>query len=182
MFKRSIIIIGFIAFNLGLHAQQYFTMNGRIAFFSKTLMEDIQAENNQVISVIDFKTGSIQFSLLNNAFHFPKAKMEEDFNDDYIESAKYSKSTFKGMSADISKISLDKDGTYNVQVTGDLNLHGVTKKVSAPAVIKIKDGKVSGTSSFKLAVSEYNIKIPAVVSNKVSNSIEITVSCNYEKK
>jgi hypothetical protein len=182
MFKRSFLLIAFLVLNHLLHAQQYFTKNGRITFFSKTLVENIEAENNQVISVIDFKTGSIQFSLLNNAFHFPKAKMEEDFNDDYIESAKYTKTAFKGTIADIAKISFDKAGTYDVQVTGDLNMHGVTKKISAPSTITVKDGKVSGRSTFKLNVSDYNIRIPAVVSNKVSNNIEITVSCNYEKK
>ena len=71
-------------------------------------MQDIKADNNQAISVLNIQTGAIQVSLLNNAFHFPKAKMEEDFNEDYIESAKYPKSTFKGMITDISKIDVGK--------------------------------------------------------------------------
>ena len=71
------------------YAQVYFTKNGHISFFSKTIMENINAENNQVISVINIQTGVIQFSILNNAFHFPKAKMEDDFNENYIESDKY---------------------------------------------------------------------------------------------
>src|ERR1035437_8499727 len=179
MHKKISILIIAIAFSISLHAQQYYTKNGRVSFFSKALLEDIKADNNQVLSVIDLKTGTIQFSLLNNAFHFPKAKMELDFNDDYIESEKYPRSTFKGTISDFNKVTVDKDGTYNIEVTGGLSIHGVTKKVTASGTIIIKDGKVSSSSVFKVTVSDYNIKIPAVVENKVSNNIEITVSCNY---
>jgi hypothetical protein len=179
--KISILTIAF-AFSISTQAQQYYTKNGRISFYSKALLEDIKADNNQVLSVINLKTGNVQFSLLNNAFHFPKAKMEIDFNDDYIESAKYPRSTFKGTIKDISKVTSDKDGTYNVEVTGDLYIHGVTKKLTAPGTIIIKGGSVSANSVFNITVSDYNIKIPAIVENKVSNNIELTISCNYEKK
>jgi hypothetical protein len=180
--KRFTILLTLLIGALSINAQQYYTKNGKISFFSKALLENITADNNQVLCVLDFKTGNIQFSLLNNAFHFPKAKMEEDFNDDYIESSKYPKSTFKGTISDISKVSIDKDGTYNVEVTGDLTIHGISKKVTAPGTITIKNGKLSASSVFRITVSDYNIKIPAVVANKVSDNIEITVSCNYEKR
>jgi len=63
-------------------AQVYFTKNGSISFFSKASMEDIKADNNQVISIINIQSGEIRFSVLNNAFHSPKAMMEEHFNSD----------------------------------------------------------------------------------------------------
>ena len=79
---------------------------GGSLFFLLRCMEDIKADNNQVISIINTSTGEIQFSLLNNAFHFKKALMEEHFNADYMESAKYPKSTFKGTIDNISSIIL----------------------------------------------------------------------------
>jgi len=95
-----LVILTFI--NSTTNAQVYYTKNGKISFFSKTSLEDISADNNQVISVLNIETGAVQFSLLNNAFHFPKAKMEDDFNENYMESNKYPKSTFKGTITDIS--------------------------------------------------------------------------------
>jgi polyisoprenoid-binding protein YceI len=165
-----------------MHAQVYYTKNGNISFFSKTYLENISADNNQVISVLNIETGVIQFSVLNNAFQFPKAKMQEDFNENYIESNKYPKSTFKGSITDVSNISSLKDGSYKVNVKGDLMIHGISKNITAPATITIKDGKISGTTSFKVLIKDYNIKIPTIVINKIAESIEITVSCNYEKK
>jgi len=162
--------------------QVYFTKNGSISFFSKTILQNIQADNNEVISILNFQTGSLQFSLLNTAFHFPKAKMEEDFNENYMESGKYPRSKFKGSIANINKIDFSKDGTWPVNVTGDLMIHGITKNITTPGKIIIKDGKISATASFKILLEDYRIKIPSIVSNKISENIEITINCNYEKK
>ena len=175
------LIISVISFTSG-YSQVYFTKNGHISFFSKTILEDINADNNQVISVLNTQTGSLQFSLLNNAFRFPKAKMEDDFNEDYMESSKYPKSTFKGIIGNINNIDFSKDGTWNVKVTGDLMIHGVTKNITTAGKIIIKDGKISAAASFKILLEDYHIKIPSIVSNKISESIDVMVECSYQKK
>jgi YceI-like domain len=181
--KKIVLLIVIIACITGkVNAQVYYTKNGSISFFSKTSLEDISADNNQVISVLNIETGVLEFSVLNNAFQFPKAKMQEDFNDNYIESNKYPKSTFKGSITDISSINSLKDGSYKVNVKGDLMMHGVSKNIMTPATITIKDGKISATSSFKILIKDYSIKIPSIVTKKIAESIEIRVNCNYEKK
>lgn len=163
-------------------AQVYFTKNGHISFFSKTILENINADNEQVISVLNLQTGEIQFSLLNNAFHFPKEKMEEDFNEDYMESSKYPKSTFKGNVLNIANINFEKDGTWEVSVTGNLMIHGVVKSITIPGQIIVQGKKVSAVSSFKILLKDYNIKIPSIVSNKISESIDVSVNCLYQEK
>ena len=182
--KRIIILLTIIliGINSSSFGQVYFTKNGRISFFSKASLENISADNNQVINVLNIETGVLEFSELNKAFHFPKAKMQDDFNENYMESNKYPKSTFKGNITDISNINSLKDGSYNVNVKGDLTIHGVSKNIITPATITIKDGKISATSSFKILLKDYNISIPTIVINKIAENIEITVSCNYEKK
>jgi hypothetical protein len=183
MMQKMIVLLMLFAFmNINADAQIYYTKNGNVSFFSKTVLENIDAENNQVISVLNVETGALQFSLLNNAFHFPKAKMEADFNEDYMESDKYPRSTFKGTITNLGDVNFNKDGSYAVRVNGDLTVHGVTKNISAPGTIVIKNGNVSATSSFKVFVSDYKIKIPSIVSNKIGESIEVKVACNYQKK
>jgi hypothetical protein len=181
--KKIILFLAlFTSINIAADAQVYYTKNGSISFFSKTVLENIEAENNQVISVLNTETGMLQFTLLNNAFHFPKAKMEADFNESYIESDKYPRSTFKGTITDLSNVNFNKDGTYQVNVNGDLTIHGVTKNITTPGTITIKNGNVSANSSFKVLVSDYKIKIPSIVSNKIGEHIEVKVACNYQKK
>lgn len=184
--KKIILLVAIAACVAGLvpkaGAQVYYTKNGSISFFSKTPLENISADNNQVISVLNIETGELQFSVLNNAFQFPKAKMEEDFNENYMESDRYPKSTFKGRIANISNITSLKEGIYKVTVQGNLMIHGVSKNITAPATITIKNGKISGASSFKIFIKDYNIKVPSIVTNKIAESIEVNVSCSYEKK
>ena len=163
-------------------AQKYYTKNGSISFFSKTALEDIKADNNQAMAVINTQTGELQFSLLTKGFHFKKALMEEHFNADYMESDKFPKSTFKGSITDISKVNFTKDGTYVVTVSGDLTIHGVTKKQTANSTITIKDGKIAGTSKFVVTVADYNISIPKVYRDNIAKTVEVTVACNYDQK
>jgi len=163
-------------------AQVYYTKNGNVTFFSKSPLQDIEAENNQVISVMNIQTGELQFSLLNNAFHFPKAKMEEDFNENYMESNKYPRSGFKGMVTDINAVDFTKDGTYPVAVKGDLTIHGVTKTITAKGAIIVSKGTISAVSSFTVFVKDYGIKIPNIVSNNIAERIKISVNCSYQEK
>ena len=65
------------------HAQSYITKNGKISFFSKTAMENIDAVNNQVVSVLDSKTGVMQFSVQVTGFIFKKALMQEHYDPAY---------------------------------------------------------------------------------------------------
>ncbi len=165
-----------------IFAQKYFTKNGSISFFSKTAVEDIKADNNQVMSVINTQTGELQFSLLTKGFHFKKALMEQHFNKDYIESDKFPKSTFKGTITNITKVDFTKEGTYAVTVSGDLTIHGITKKAAANSSIVIKNSKITGTSKFTVLLSDYGISVPKVYQDNIAKTIEITVACNYDQK
>ena len=176
-----IVLIGLASITT-THAQTYITKNGKISFFSKTPMENIDAVNNQVVSVLDSKTGVMQFSVQIKGFLFKKALMQEHFNEEYMQSDKYPKATFKGTIAGISKVNFAKDGNYVVSVTGNLGVHGVTNKVTVPGTISIVKGKVNATATFIILLADYKIDIPKIVQDNISKSIEIKVDCNYLPK
>ena len=113
-------------------------------------------------------------------FEFEKALMQEHFNENYVESDKFPKSTFSGKIASMDKVDLAKDGVYKVQVAGDLMIKGVTKAVSAPGTITVKGGKATAASEFTIALSDYNVSIPAVNKDNISNSIRISVDLALE--
>lgn len=181
--KRHVTILAILSsLAASATAQKYFTKNGNISFFSSTTLENIKADNNQVVSVLNTENGELQFSLLIRNFHFKKALMEEHFNENYMESDKFPKATFKGNVTDAAKVNFTADGSYNVTVEGDLTLHNVTKKISAEAIITVKGGNINATSKFTAKPSDYNITIPNLVKDNISETIEITVSCNYDQK
>ena len=177
--KRLFFLVLFLNLLLGANAQKYMTKNGIISFYSHTPMEEIKAENNQVASVLDVSTGDLVFQALIKSFHFERALMEEHFNENYMESDKIPKSTFKGKITNLSSVDLTKPGTYNVNVDGDLTIHDVTNKVSIKGTIEVVTGGINANSKFSVVPEDYKITIPGVVRDKIDKTLEITVAMKY---
>ncbi|MGN6164887.1 MAG: YceI family protein [Flavisolibacter sp.] len=181
MLKNFLFVTGLIAMSLISQAQdKYFTKTGKIEFSSRASMEDIDAKNKTVAAILDTKTGALQFSVLMKGFEFPKALMQEHFNENYVESDKYPKAEFKGSVTNNANIDYTKDGTYTAQVSGQLTIHGVTKNINTTGSFKVDNGKIDANAVFNVLVSDYKIKIPSIVKDKVSNTIKVTVDCRLE--
>jgi len=178
--KRIVLIIIIMLLALPAGAQKYMTRNGYIGFYSHTALEDIKGDNNQVASVLDIATGGIVFQVLVKSFHFDKALMEEHFNENYMESEKFPKSTFNGKITNLSEIDFSKSGTYEVTVEGDLTIHGVTNKVTAKGTLEVRSDGISASSRFPLVPEDYKIEIPGLVRNNIAKSMEVTVTMKYE--
>lgn len=162
------------------YPQLYTTRSGFIGFYSKTALEDIRGENNQVFAVIDPGKKNLAFAALLKGFIFPKELMQVHFNENYVESDKYPKATFSGgYSGDIS---LDKDGVYKVIVKGSLTLHNVTRNIEAPAALEVKAGHLLGVAEFKLKPEDFNIGIPSVVRDKIDKEISVKVNIDCTTK
>jgi hypothetical protein len=184
--KRSIVLMVALFAVMNIFSQgKYMTKSGFISFYSHTPLEDIKADNNQVASIYDSGSGEIVFNVLIKSFKFDRALMEEHFNENYIESDKFPKASFKGKVNNASSIDLKKDGTYPAEVEGDMTIHGVTKHVKTNGTFEVKDGKIHGKSKFQIDPTDYGIVIPSVVKNKFADKFEVTVDMNYasfEKK
>ena len=174
----SILIFGSHA----LHAQKYMTKNGNIKFYSETPVETIEATNNQVNSALDSQTGDFVFKVLIKSFQFPKALMQEHFNENYLESDKYPNSTFQGKVTNITDIDFTSEGTYEALIEGDMNIHNVTRKISEKGTFTVKAGdKIHGYSKFNVRPADYDIKIPGAVVKNIAETIEVTVEIEMSK-
>ena len=157
----------------------YSTTTGTTSFDAGTGVENISATNKSTTSVFDAVSGQMQFKIMNKGFEFWSQLMQDHFNENYMESDKYPKTMFSGNITDIKKVNFSKDGTYPVTVKGTLDMHGVKKEIVTTGSLKIKGDQVIGTSSFIVALADYNIVIPGVVKDKLAKTVKIDVSCNY---
>jgi polyisoprenoid-binding protein YceI len=179
---KWILPVVLMVISLGANAQsKYFTRTAKVYFASKAPLENIEATNKTVSCVIDAATGAIEFGVLIKSFEFDKALMQEHFNENYMESDKFPKATFKGTITNIASVNFEKDGVYKVTVKGQMTVHGVTKDIEAPATITIKNGKINAAAAFNLLLSDYKIEIPAMVKDKISNTINLDISADLEK-
>ena len=179
--KITAITLSFLAIQAFTHhsAEKYSSNTGNITFFSHTDVEDIKAENHKVKSVFLSSSGKIQFLVNIKDFVFPKALMQEHFNENYMESDEFPRSSFDGMIEDIAKINFGKDGTYTSNVKGKLTIKDVTKEVSTTATFTVKGENVNGKAKFNVNPEDYNIDIPDVVRDKIAKELEITVDIDY---
>lgn len=179
---RTVIIlfISLMACTFTANAQKYLTKNGHVRFFSHSPMEDIEANNHQVTSILDMESGDIVFSLLMKGFHFEKALMQEHFNEKYVHSDKYPKSTFKGKLPGLSDIDLADGEKHVLDVSGTLTLHGIEQDISVEAQLESKDGQILATCVFPLSLADYDISIPGVVKDNIAKVVEVTVQMNYD--
>jgi hypothetical protein len=177
--KRLTFMIFLLNIIFASNAQKYMTKNGYIGFFSHTSLEDIKGDNNQVASILDISTGEIVFQALIKSFHFDRALMEEHFNENYMESDKFPKSSFKGKITNLSSVDFSKNGSYSVTVEGELTIHDVTNKISTKGTIEIITGGINANSKFNIVPEDYKIIIPGVVRDKIDKNLEVTVSMKY---
>jgi polyisoprenoid-binding protein YceI len=177
---KKLLFLGFLSFLVvsTTSAQKFYTKNGKISFFSSASMENIEAHNRSVSTVVDAGTGDVQFSVLMKGFEFKKALMQEHFNKNYVESDKFPKSSFTGKIVNNGDIRYTINGTYNAQVKGKLTIHGVTREVDIPGTITVTDGKLSIRSTFNVLVADYNISIPRIYKDNIAKSIRVSVDCS----
>ncbi|MGB9746937.1 MAG: YceI family protein [Bacteroidales bacterium] len=179
---KQVLFLFMLSFPLltGFSQERYFTKTAHIRFYSHTPAEDIEAGNNMVSSIIDTKSGNVAFTLLMKSFEFKKALMQEHFNENYAESDKFPKATFSGKVVNFNENMFSSEGTYNVQVEGDLTIHGVTNKIRVPGTISFTQGVLKAKSSFNVSPEDYDIKIPGLVREKIAKNIEVSVEAEYK--
>jgi hypothetical protein len=174
--KSKIVSLLFVAsLSQLVSAQKYITKTGHIWFYSHTPMEDIEAHNRQVVSSIDCTSGELAFLLLVKSFEFKTALMQEHFNENYMESDKIPKASFKGKIDNIAAIDFKKDGKYPAEVSGDLTIHGVTKHLATAGVIEVKGAAINANAKFVIVPQDYGIQIPSLVAEKIAREIPVTV-------
>ncbi|MBY0481029.1 MAG: YceI family protein [Chitinophagaceae bacterium] len=163
-----------------LSAQPVFsTKTARVRFFSSTPAEDIEAVNTQALSKFDSKSGQVNFMLLIKGFVFENELMQKHFNEEYLESAKFPKSEFKGQILNIASINLLKNGSYPTTAEGTITIHGVSQKIKATGTITVANGKLSLKSVFKLKIKDFNIA-GSDIGKSIASELEITVDSRYD--
>ena len=182
----------FLLLSITISAQKYYTNTGITEFDgSKAAFEPIKAKNNSSISAINVSNGNIAALIKIKDFEFRLGLMQEHFNENYLESYKYPKSTFEGNielstgsifdgNTEIFNYNLVDENFMDIIIKGQLTIKGVTKDIIATGKIKKIENDLNLISSFSVKLSDFNIKIPKVVFMKIDEVVKINLNYNYE--
>ena len=174
------LIIVYLLFSTQVLAQQFYTNKGKISFFSEAPLEDISAVNENVSAIIDSQTGGFAFRVKIVEFTFPNSLMQEHFNESYLESEKYPLSTFTGIIDNFSN--LDLSTKQNLVVNGSLAMHGISKDAQMKATAQMINENLYITSTFDVALDDFDIDIPKIMMYKIAEVIQVVVDMKLQNR
>ena len=182
LMKKLLLPFLLLAVTIAFGQSKYMTKSGSMSFeASQPSFEPIEATHSAVSALLNADTGELAVLALVRGFRFPLALMEEHFNENYIESHQYPKTSFKG-----SILNFDSNALSNqprtVQLTGELSMHGVTKLITVSATITKSDEQITLTSSFSVKTSDFGIKIPSLVRKQIDENVQVEVSLPLQRK
>lgn len=168
-----------------LNAQnRYFTKTGSIIFDADGPLDDVEKIHGQsklATCVVDATTGQMEWAVPIKSFKFENSLMEEHFNENYLESEKFPKATFKGTIQHPESVKWASDGSYPVKVQGKLTVHGVTKDISTSGIIVVKGSQIQANATLKVALEDHHIKIPSVVGFKIAKEASVQIQASLEQ-
>lgn len=173
---KKIFFISFLLLNILCFSQTiYKAKDGTtlIHFFSKSPLEDIDASNKGAVIVLNTNTSDLQVRVTIQNFKFKNALMEEHFNENYLESAKFPNCVFKGKINE--KIDFSVEAENKVTVTGKLDLHGITKDVTIEGTITKKGEEFVLGCKFQIKVADYNIQVPSLYVKNIAEVVDVTL-------
>ena len=176
--KKTILTLLIAAASLLAVAQKKTTTSATIAFDASTAIDNLpKAENKTGIAAIDPAKNTIQFEAAIKSFAFSNPRIQEHFNQkNWMNSDEFPKATFNGVITNPTAVDFKKDGTYTVNVEGDLTIKGKSQKVKTPATIVVTGNTLTATASFSIKLADYDVDGPPINAGKVSKEPTITVS------
>jgi len=159
-------------FIVNAKAQLYIGEKTKLAFFSATSLENIDAVNVNIKPLFNIKTGAFAIMAKQTEFKFKSSFMQEHYNENYVESEKFPFATFTGKVNE--GIDYTIDGTHQVTMTGKLSMHGVELPRTINGTIVIAKGEIIMDSKFDVIVADHKIKVPSLYVAKIAEVINVT--------
>ncbi len=158
-------------------SQVYAVKSSKVTFKSVAELELISAESTALTGLVDPNTKNFAFSVSNKSFDgFNSALQKEHFNDNYLESDKYPNTTFTGRIID--DIDFKKYGIYTIRVKGMFKVKGVTREELIRGTLEVSSAGIKLNTSFSILLSDYEIRIPRIVNQKIAPDIQIAIQAN----
>lgn len=164
-----------------VNAQVMSCRDGVTKFTSEAPLELIRAQSNKTIGALDLSNKNVVFAIDIDSFEgFNSGLQREHFRENYMETDKYPRATFKGKI--IEDVDWTKTGSTMVRAKGTFNIHGAEKERIVKVKLNIKEKEIQVESDFEVPLEDHNIKIPKVVNQKIASVIMVEVRAILKPK
>ncbi|MEK6373425.1 MAG: YceI family protein [Acidobacteriota bacterium] len=146
------------------HAEDtYDAFDGKTNNVTGTIVADpAKASASKVDISIDLASLDTGISLRNS-----------EMRNRYLQTPRFPAATFKSVSVAASE-AIVANQPVDLKVTGDLTLHGVTKRMTLPVrVVLFADGRIHVTSQFNIHMPDFDIHVPKNILVTVDDMIPV---------
>jgi len=109
-----------------------------------------------------------------------KKKIFDSMHGEVLESAKYSKITFKSVS--VGEVKAAGADSYSFTLNGDLTLHGVTKRIAVVVTAKITAQQLRASGKYTLKQTDFGIKPYSAAGGTVKVKNEVVINFDIVAK
>ncbi len=172
---RSFLFLAAILFMMPFaRAQKYTTKVGFTSFeASLPSLIPVKATDETTNAIWDSQSQQFAALIKIENFDFAIALMQEHFNENYMESEKFPKASFVGVLTN----------ELNPELEGTLSIRGVKKPLVVPVSFeKLRENAYKISGDFSVKPEDFNIKIPKIVSYKISKQVDIHFDYILEEK
>jgi polyisoprenoid-binding protein YceI len=180
---RAPIILGILLAATTLHAQSRtyaITKGGNnvAQFHAEDTYDSFDGKTSDVNGTIvadpaNPAASSVQININIDSLDTGVGLRNKEMRERYLETTKFGTATFKSVSV-TGPASIAPKVPAEITVTGDLTLHGVTKRMTIPVrVVLISDGRIHATTNFKIHMPDYGIAVPHNVLVTVNDEVPV---------
>ncbi len=179
--KKTILFTAVSLISLISFSQKKTTTSAIINFDATTSIDSLpKAINKTVVASLNLTNGEVAFEASVKNFSFSNPMMQDHFNgENWMNSEKFPKATFKGNIKNLDKINFTKPGKYVATIEGELNIKGNSKPVSTTAVINIAGKSINSSATFDISLADFGIELPKIAEGKVAKNPSITVTAKF---
>jgi polyisoprenoid-binding protein YceI len=155
--------------------------SSKIEFVGSNIKASQHGSFGEFAGMIDFtgqpETSAVGITIDMNSLTTAEPKLTEHLKTaDFFDVVKYPQATFE--STEI-KPGGDKGATHTV--TGNLQLHGVTKSITFPATIVVSPGVVTVDSTFSINRKDFGISYAGAADNLIRDDVVLTLKVRAVK-
>jgi polyisoprenoid-binding protein YceI len=163
--------------NQSSQALKFQCTDGKVMLKSIASLEVIQARSHKLRGVIDSENQSFAWTVEIRSFEgFNSPLQREHFNENYMESDKFTKASFTGKI--IEKVDFSIPGAQSVRAKGKLTIHGIEQERIIKTQVENKGGKIMINCKFTVPVADHDIAIPKIVNQKIAEEIQVTIDAD----
>jgi len=116
---------------------------------------------------------SVQVAINLDALDTGNGLRNKEMRERYLETNKFGTGTFKSVSVS-GPASIAPNQPADINVTGDLTIHGVTKRMTIPVrIVLLPDGRIHATTNFKVRMPDFGINVPHNILVTVNDEVPV---------